>query len=577
MIDRNRRKSLLVLTMLLAGVCCLSAHGGEMLYNGIVLPEAWPPSMKSDPTKPPPYLVNPPDVIRIDVGRQLFVDDFLIESTTLTRTHHRARVHPASPVLAPDRPWEKEGLAPKAAPFSGGVWYDPQDRLFKMWYKAGWYPRPTAYAYSKDGLRWEKPSLDVVDGTNIVRPVDGDRRDGTTAWLDLAEPKPSRRYKLLQIMHHRPGGMADSRCELFFSGDGIHWTKAAAGNTRVSGERTTLFYNPFRKVWVFSIRNNVGGRSRDYHEDPDVVRGLRQYEVKKTPWVGADRLDPQPLGRPCQLYTLDCVAYESLILGLFSIWRGDPGRGERPKWTDVCLGYSRDGFHWSRPDREPLVPLADDRTAWNYGYVQSVGGGCLVVGDTLYFYLSGSAARVRSAEPPGGTGYTGLVGTGYTGLATLRRDGFVSMDAGSTGGTLTTRPVSFQGKHLFVNVAVAQGTLRVEVLDGADHVIAPFSQDHCIPIRADTTLVPVTWKGASDLSVLAGTPVKFRFHLHSGSLYAFWVSPDPSGASYGYVAAGGPGFTNPVDTVGKGGKDWPSYNAGVGPESKSGSGGERRK
>ena len=33
----------------------------------------------------PPYLVSPPAVIPIDVGRQLFVDDFLIEQTTLTR------------------------------------------------------------------------------------------------------------------------------------------------------------------------------------------------------------------------------------------------------------------------------------------------------------------------------------------------------------------------------------------------------------------------------------------------------------------------------------------------------------
>jgi hypothetical protein len=35
-----------------------------------------------------------------------------------------------------------------------------------------------------------------------------------------------------------------------------------------------------------------------------------------------------------------------------------------------------------------------------------------------------------------------------------------------------------------------------------------------------------------------------------GSLYAFWVSPESTGASHGYVAAGGPGFTGPTDTVG---------------------------
>ena len=39
-------------------------------------------------------------------------------------------------------------------------------------------------------------------------------------------------------------------------------------------------------------------------------------------------------------------------------------------------------------------------------------------------------------------------------------------------------------------------------------------------------------------------------HLRGGRLYAFWVSPAASGASHGYVAAGGPGFKGPTDTVG---------------------------
>ena len=44
--------------------------------------------------------------------------------------------------------------------------------------------------------------------------------------------------------------------------------------------------------------------------------------------------------------------------------------------------------------------------------------------------------------------------------------------------------------------------------------------------------------------------LRLRFHLKNGSLYAFWFSPDASGASHGYVAAGGPGFTSNQDTVG---------------------------
>ena len=55
---------------------------------------------------PPYYLTNPPAVIPIDIGRQLFVDDFLIASTTLDRRWHNAAYYPSNPILPIDKPWE---------------------------------------------------------------------------------------------------------------------------------------------------------------------------------------------------------------------------------------------------------------------------------------------------------------------------------------------------------------------------------------------------------------------------------------------------------------------------------------
>ena len=68
-----------------------------------------------------------------------------------------------------------------------------------------------------------------------------------------------------------------------------------------------------------------------------------------------------------------------------------------------------------------------------------------------------------------------------------------------------------------------------------------------MPVTADRTLHIVRWQGVTDLSSLANQPVRFRFRLKNGRLYAFWVSPEPSGASRGYVAAGGPGFSSNRD------------------------------
>jgi hypothetical protein len=127
-----------------------TSRANEVLYNGIVLPEAWPPKVEWEDIQArklmaePPYLVHPPAVIPIDVGRQLFVDDFLIEQTTLQRTYHLAQYHPANPVFT------------GGMPFSGGVFWDPKDQLIKMWYHHG---GGTGYTTSQDGIRWEPGRL----------------------------------------------------------------------------------------------------------------------------------------------------------------------------------------------------------------------------------------------------------------------------------------------------------------------------------------------------------------------------------------------------------------------------------
>jgi hypothetical protein len=526
---------------------------GTTLYNGIRLADPWPPRRRSLPDMPvaPPYLVDPPAIIPIDVGRQLFVDDFLIEQSSLVRTFHRAEYHPASPVLTPTTPWEKRDPYsdrtnthpnPAAMPFSDGVFYDPQSRLFKLWYMGG-YQEHTCYATSTDGIHWDRPKLDAA-GTNVVTTG---HRDSSTVWIDPRDTDPARRYKM--------ASWHDYYLEQFISPDGIHWTKT--GNSGYTGDRTTFFYNPFRDVWVFSLRSaqDAGARHRLYWETRDFVGGTRWKKTDPVLWVGADTLDPMrpEYHIPTELYNLDCVAYESILLGLFTIFRGE--RPQREKPNDVCVGYSRDGFHWARPDREVFLPVSEHPGDWNWANVQSAGGGCLIVGDKLHFYVSGRQGVVGTNDP----------GVCSTGLATLRRDGFVSLDHPGperrverlmTGshplppGTLITRPVRFGGKHLFVNLAAVSGELRAEMLDLNGRTIEPYTSASCVPVRGDNTCARVTWTSAADLSALSNRAVRFKFTVANGSLYAFWVSADPNGASRGYVAAGGPGFTGDSDTVG---------------------------
>lgn len=532
-----------------------------ILYNGIELPLVWPPrgfDPASAQPMPVPYLERPPHIIPIDVGRQLFVDDFLIESTDLNRRYHQPVKYSGNPVFTAQTPGEIEGSsgAVKSSVYlgHGGVFFDPTDRLYKMFYVAGWRGG-LGLATSTDLIHWTRPELGLaggnlllVSGWNWTGPEIKTAGTDNCVWLDLSASNPAERIKFLTCWAHvSPEQLPKNFTHSIQVGDGRIWSEGRP--TGIAGDYCSFFHNPFRKVWVFSIKQDgPRGRCRYYCENPDFLQGADW--SKSVYWTNADHLDaPEPQGscpssgETTQLYSLNAVAYESIMIGMHYILRGPSNEicatGNYPKLIDIAIGFSRDGFHWHRPDRHPFIASSRTAGTWDRGYLHSTAGVCLVSRDRLVFPYTGFSGVGRD-------GCQGMYHGASIGLAMLRRDGFASMDADAKTGTLTTRLLTFSGRYLFVNVDCPHGELRVEVLDEDGRGIVPFSAGNCEVISTDQTLKPVNWKGG-DLSTLAGKPVKFRFHLIRGSFYAFWVSPDESGVSRGYVAAGGPDYQGVVD------------------------------
>ena len=220
---------------------------------------------------PVPYLAHPPAAIPIDIGRQLFVDDFLVETTTLTRVYHAAKVHDAAPVLSPTTELELNGHhCPVAAPFNDGVWFDPADNTFKLFYQAGWFDG-TALALSDDGLNWQRPKLDAVPGTNaVIAHPPGHLRDGALVWLDH-DGVPEERFKM--FIYWRWADCTRQTGKVYTSPDGVRWQER--GTTSRCGDNTSFFYNPFRRTFVFSIRNSWDRRARSYYEHTSFPEAAR--------------------------------------------------------------------------------------------------------------------------------------------------------------------------------------------------------------------------------------------------------------------------------------------------------------
>ncbi len=88
------------------------------------------------------------------------------------------------------------------------------------------------------------------------------------------------------------------------------------------------------------------------------------------------------------------------------------------------------------------------------------------------------------------------------------------------GGELVTKSLTFTGKALHLNFATsAAGSIRVEILDTQGNPISGYTIDDSNEVFGDAVDRVVTWKLGSDVSALAGRPVKLRFVLSDADLY----------------------------------------------------------
>jgi hypothetical protein len=215
-----------------------------------------------------------------------------------------------------------------------------------------------------------------------------------------------------------------------------------------------------------------------------------------------------------QMYFHMGFNYESMWIGMLGAHRlsdGDSGW----KQVDIRLTHSRDGRHWSRPRlRQPFIPVGE-ADSWEADYLGPARPGPVLVGDELWFYYYG--ARNAKRDKSGDWVFC-------SGLAKLRRDGFASLNAGETPGQVTTRPLQFQGKTLFVNADVGEGGwIKAAVLSRDSQPIPGYTIDETVSLTKNTTKGPMGWKSKPKLITPGNGHQRIQFHLKNAKLYSFWI------------------------------------------------------
>ena len=112
--------------------------------------------------------------------------------------------------------------------------------------------------------------------------------------------------------------------------------------------------------------------------------------------------------------------------------------------------------------------------------------------------------------------------TAYVARYSLRLDGFASLHAGYHGGSMTTRPLRFQGSRLELNYSTsAAGSLRIEILDESGKPIPGFTLNEARELIGDQIARTYEWSNNPDLASLSGRTLRLRFHLKDADLYSW--------------------------------------------------------
>ena len=134
-------------------------------------------------------------------------------------------------------------------------------------------------------------------------------------------------------------------------------------------------------------------------------------------------------------------------------------------------------------------------------------------GDELWLYYWGTDNLHIPGHP--GKHSTGIY------RCSIRKDGFVSADAGYSGGEFTTPSLEFEGQSLELNFdGGAGGWLKAEILNSEGRRIEGYALEDVDVMTGNSLKKPVSWNGGGEVSGLSGNPVKLRFVMRDARLYA---------------------------------------------------------
>ncbi len=455
--------------------------------------------------------------------RRLFLDAWSVEEQQgLTRVFHTAEKHPGNPVLKADKPWDSVPSAITGPYVYGTVAWD--GGKLRLWYQVLTKGNQVGYAESSDGIHWTKPHLGIIEiagstANNFCvsaaqREVTGGECHNPSVLRCPGAKDPQQRYALYGF------DPKAGHARVAFSPDGLHWTYVPETEKKAlftSSDVVNFFFDPYQQRYTVTWKaRSRRGRAVGVAWSQDGLAWTKPYD---DPIFVADDLDSDAT----QIYGMPVFPYQGLYIGLpwmyyaryfksgeYSVKKLHEAQEGSPRTMEVQLAWSWDLINWTRPPSRSQFILRGAKGQWDGGMLCTARAP-VPVGDKLYFYYGGcdgvhDEPRVNAA----------------IGLATLRLDGFCSMQAGDTEGWLISRRDPFRRPVVTINARTgANGYVQAEILDRRNKVLPGFAKEDCAAFRGDSVRHELKWKSPEFTAAQKANDHKIRFWLKNAQLFSY--------------------------------------------------------
>ncbi len=467
--------------------------------------------------------------IPIGSHRQLFLDDWVVSQTSnVQRRQGMVTKNPNNPILVRDKAWETQRVD-----LYGSAVFDPATNKLQIFYSTMSLSTPVkhddmlAYAVSDDmGATWTKPDLGLI-------PFNGDRHTnlvlkaaandfsgivhGPCVFLDAHESDPTKRYKVFlneyyngcsfdRVGHfHYSTGASVGKAGMYvaYSPDGIHWTRPSAKPFSGLHSDTTqsAFWDARLGKYVAYVRGWTSNGRSVFRMESD------NFETWTEPTIVLEGTSSQ------QIYSMGVTPYEGIYLGTSWIFDATVTSSQPSKpeiWPELAV--SRDGVQWSRPfPGQQFIPTGSEGTRDSKQIRMSSS---LVVLDDKILLVYGQSADPHHINM-----------RAEIGMATMRLDGFASLDAADAEGSLLTKPLRWDVGALHVNaIARPGGYVKAEIQDAVGKPLAGYELDACQALTGDQLNGRIAWEKEAMVPATSSVGCRIRFLLKDAKLFSFWVA-----------------------------------------------------